>query len=483
MTGEFIALNGDGEPRFYGLGDKGVGHIVLIRRGFQNDPLASGATFDKPCGGKALEGGRLGERFKGEGDALCKRCVAWLASLGGQNDLEAARMDKWRTEDAGESVASLIGDHVVIDLDGVREVKADGGDAREKTAPVTREIITPEVAREVVRDATRKQKRAARSDAVAAWQVRRTEQRTQRVQQRQREAVAAYYAAGHPVPAEVAGLPDPHVTSATWTGHTGALGESVPWCGFKGEPMEGSDADGVTGKCPECRGVIGLSDKGLIGKHRMYGVKMSSRTGLKSKSVDAVDHGSVPGSPRDADKRRGKEIGKGKANSASTPRFKGGADAGKGSREHGSVNGSANTGRANLPPIQPQKGWLAVAGTTALSMTVRPGVDAGVSGAFCPVCKDLVERAHRGKSRAWRRNHSRRVAAWHTAENARREVKREREIKQGERLPGKTRSAARKAASIGSAADGTQAATGLVVHAACARPEKTPAVKPRGMTR
>lgn len=352
-------------------------------------------------------------------------------------------------------------------------------------------------------------------------------------------AVAAFYAAGNPVPQEVASLPDPSVKGQAWSGHTGGTEESAPWCdASKVAPVEGSDADGIEGKCPECRGIVALSDKGEVPKHRRYGVKVSGTSGLASKSVDAVEHGTVAGDPAAADKRRAAEsrcdrsgrvvrnslggkkectgcartvglvkrertvkgerkevwvypdhvrsgdsfraVGGGEVRKV-TPRGSG-ADAGKGAREHGSVNGSANVGRVNLPPVQPKSGWLAVAGTGVLSMTVRPGVDAGVAGRSCPVCGDLVERAHRGKSRGWRRAHSKKVSAWHKERDAERTAKREREIREGARLPQGARAAARKAASVGSFAEGTQAATGTVAHGG-KRPAVAPRVTPRGETR
>jgi hypothetical protein len=162
-----------------------------------------------------------------------------------------------------------------------------------------------------------------------------------------------------------------------------------------------------------------------------------------------------------------------------TPRGTG-ADAGKGAREHGSVNGSANTGRVNMPPVQPKSGWLAVAGTGIMSMTVRPGVDSQVAGKICPICNDLVERAHRDSdgspwSRGKRRAHSKKVAAWHTKQDQARELRKAREIAQGARLPQGARKAARKAASVGSFSEGTVA--GVVVHDG-GRPAATPDTTP-----
>jgi hypothetical protein len=257
--------------------------------------------------------------------------------------------------------------------------------------------------------------------------------------------------------------------------------------------------------------------------------------------LDAVEHGTVPGSPVDAHKRRGAESrcvrsdkvarnvteggskkctgcgrtvelykvmrkvkgenvarwaypqherpegldsfrrsgANGKGERKVTPRGTG-ADAGKGAREHGSVDGSANTGRVNLPPVQPKRGWIATAGTMSLPATVRPGVDAGVVGKWCPVCEERVDIAHADRSRGWRRAHSRKVAQWHKDRAVERELRKAREIAEGTRLPAGARKAARKAASVGSFAEGTVA--GAVVHGG-ERPAVAPKVTPRGKTR
>lgn len=608
----FVALNGEGTARFYGLGTTGVGHAILIPSGTHNDPLSSG-DVESACTGKALDSGRLSERF--QGDAMCKRCVKWLATDGGQNDVEAAREDKWREENEGPSLAEVMGDHTLITLDGVREVKADAdaSETPEPVRPLTREDVRAAVEASREGAATRKREAATakreaakskRAAAVAAERERLTAHRQAQAERkageskprkaatrapkgtdkreasapaskpaavdavpegseggealRRREAVQAYYAAGHPVPTEVATLPDPTVSGAAWRGHTGGSEESTGWCDYKGAPVDGSDADGIQGQCPGCCGIVSLSDKGEITKHRWYGVTVSPGSGanrvrLSSASLPTVEHGSVPGSPVDADKRRaaesrcdrsgrvvrnsqggtkkctgcarpvvlvkGERTVKGKRVSVweypthvfgdsetatkeeprhsfrpgtgsagyvkgerrVTPRGTG-ADAGKGARDHGGVDGSANTGRVNLPPVQPKRGWLAVSGTGSLAATVRPGVDSSVTGEICPVCQARVDVAHKGMGRAARRRHSQRVAAWHREQKAVREARAAREIERGERLPAGARKAARKAASIGSFSEGTLATTGTVVHDG-KRPEVPSRVKPRGKTR
>ena len=488
---KFLIVTGDGFVRMYGQGERGAGHALLIPAGFQGDPLCSSARITRACG-STLESAKAVEKFLGE--KRCQKCAAWLETADGTAAIEAARAERWTWEFGGEAVTEAV------------RASAEGADTREDSAPV------------------------GSASGVSEAEMR--------------DAVAAFYANGGKVPTEVAALPDPAAVRPNWAGSAGASEESTPWCDFRrGAPVEGSDADGIEGKCPECRGVVALSDKGEIPKHRRYGVTVSAGPGanrvrLSSASLAAVEHGSVPGSPAAADKRRAAESrcdrsgrvvrnstgGKKKCTGCArtvdlvkrertvrgetvtqwvypdhvsaadtfrhvgggdvrkvTPRGSG-ADAGKGAREHGSVNGSANTGSVNLPPVQPQRGWLAVAGTGVLSMSVRPGVDGGVAGKYCPVCRKRVDIAHRGMSRTARRRHSREVAAYERGRTAERDAKREREIREGARLPQGARKAARKAASIGSFSEGTNGSTGTVAHGG-KRPAVAPKVTPRGETR
>lgn len=557
MGQNFLALNIEDSVRMYGLAN-GAGHAVMIPADMMSDPLATGGMIETACGGKGLDSGRAVEKFSG--DKVCARCSKFIAGDKGTAAIDAAIQAKCAREADAVPLAELIGDHVLITMDGTREVK--GPDTREESAPETREI-TPEEVREIVRGSKRAQVKSKRAAAIERERERLIAQREAREAAKREEsasvqgslfgrseadmraAVAAHYAAGHPVPAEVVSLPDPRRIAVQWSG-TDTAEESVPVCEYnKGPAVEGSDADGISGKCPECRGIIGLTDKGLISAHRRYGVAaptLPAGKRLTSKSLDAVEHGTVPGSPVDANKRRAAEAlcdrsGRTVRNSTGgvkkcvgcardvtlvkrermvkgevkisyvypdhvrvcvcaeecsgscvndsftrapqgerkvTPRGTG-ADAGKGAREHGSVNGSANTGRVNMPPVQPKSGWLAVAGTGIMSMTVRPGVDSKVAGKTCPVCNDLVERAHANRSRGWKRAHSKKIAAWHTEQNHKRELRKVREIADGARLPQGARKAARKAASVGSFAEGTVA--GRVEHDG-GRPADAPAGTP-----
>lgn len=338
------------------------------------------------------------------------------------------------------------------------------------------------------------------------------------------QAVREYYAAGNPVPPEVASLPDPHVS---WTGSGTVLDLHTLVCEYKGAPADGSDADGIAGQCPECRGILGLSDKGAIGRHNVYGVPTRATKGaLKSKSLPVVEHGSTPGDPAEAAKRRAREAycaksGKALAGAeggtapcptcerpvelkaragkkgttwvipnhvrpdgvrpagAAMERGYVGRDrvisfagtAGAAQRDHGSVDGSAYTGQGNMPPVQPADGtWLGKAGTGILSMTVRPGIDGGVEGRWCALCGDTYDRAHAGMSRSWRRKHCRRMAAYVTERAAERGMCKAREIQKGEAIPQTERAERRKAVKVGSMAAGTNGSTGVVTH--------TPAIGP-----
>jgi hypothetical protein len=561
MGRTFVALNSDGQPRMYGYA-RGAGHVVLIPVDAMNDPLATGGVLETPCGGKGVDSERLTEKFTG--DKMCTRCVAWLDSDGGRNDVEAAREAKWDRENTGPSLAEIMGDHILITLDGAREVK--GPDAREESAPepvreITREEVRDLIGRSKRGAAVRKREaaverererlaaqRKAREARDAAAEAREeSAQESEPVQgelwgkthAEMRAAVATFYASGKPVPAEVAALPDPAVVQVQWSGTNGA--GDTDWRGCEGAgPVAVVNAERTHGKCPACNAYIELTDTEgeedfRIGSHYEYGVAAPANPHMSSQSLDAVEHGTVPGSPVIANKRRkvealckrsdkvargvtqggakqcpecarsvelyrrertvkgkakvqwvypehvdsrdtfGRSGADGKGERKVTPRGSG-ADAGKGARDHGSVNGSANTGAHNLPPVQPKSGWLAVAGTSVLSATVRPGVDPVVQGEWCPLCKGPKNIVHRGKSRGWRRDHSKKMAAWHKEQDAKRAVKRERDTQQGKRLPQGARKAARQAASVGSFAEGTVA--GVVMRGT--RPEDTPAGTPVG---
>ena len=161
-----------------------------------------------------------------------------------------------------------------------------------------------------------------------------------------------------------------------------------------------------------------------------------------------------------------------------TPRGSG-ADAGKGQRDHGTVDGCANTGSQNMAPVRPG-GWVGKAGTMVLPATVRPGVDPEVSGTPCPVCEELPEIAHKGMNKTQRRKHSRALRAYWEKRDAERAAQRAEDIEAGRIIPGAVRRELRKAASVGSFAEGT--VSGKVAHGGT-RPAVAPKLTPRGATR
>lgn len=663
MEQTFIALTEDDQPRMYGYGS-GVGHAILIPADAMGDPLCVGGSVETACG-RTVDVDRLTEKFTG--DRECARCVKWLASDGGRNDVEAAREAKYARyadgPDGGPELGADVAPARELTRDDVREIvrqsraaqrKARKGAAvaaeRERLAqqaekrdagqlitfrvegePVTgpsegerAELIERERARRtagacdgtgkvpapgtrvqrddhtvsvpddyngkhsakcpacsriiaVSREGVMRRHNAAPAkgadtrevSAPIVAPVESTDARevsapvqgdlfvgvTGLTHAEMRAELDRYYANGGKVPAEILALPDPTRVRIEWSGTDASDGGSVTPCDFKGD-VEIINPEKTHGKCPECRAYIALQDvksdpdANRIGKHNRYGVANPPRPKilLSSESLGTVEHGSVPGSQADADKRRAAETrcdasGKmargadGRARTTGgaykcthviaengtvcgrtveldkrirqtkkgkvtrwfipnhtegrdsfrsngnggyvagerkvTPRGSG-ADAGKGQRDHGSVDGSANTGAQNMPPVRPG-GWVGTAGTMSLPATVRPGVDPEVSGKWCPICEERVDVAHKGKGRSWWRNHGKRMAAYHKGREAEREAQRAADIEAGRRLPAGTRKAARKAVSVGSFAEGTVA--GEVQHEG-ARPASDSRLKP-----
>lgn len=228
---------------------------MLIPSGLHSDPLVS-ETLEKACDGKTLESGKLAEKF--DGDRKCARCVKWLESDGGKNDLEAARQDQWDDEN-GPGLASIMGDFTLITLDGVQEVTADG--SGEESAPVVRELTPADV-----KGAVAKSKRGA---AVARERKRladQTEARensapeiiasTGKTLAAMQEETATFYANGGAVSPEIAALPAPGTVSlASGTVSGGAL--PVLPCEFRGG-VDVINLERTHGKCPECTTYIPL---------------------------------------------------------------------------------------------------------------------------------------------------------------------------------------------------------------------------------
>lgn len=613
MGNTFVALNIDGDARFYGLGARGVGHVVLIPSGMHSDPLAC-ESVEKACDGKPLDSARLAEKFTG--DKRCARCVKWLESDGGKNDLEAARQDKWDDEN-GPGLASIMGEFTLITLDDVVNVTADGGDAREDSAPVPAAEIVKDAAAAGVKAPARKRGKRKNSAPVATDDVCASTGLTFAAM---RDAVATYYANGGEVPQEIATLPDPYVKRPALD-MAGAVSGPVPAvlpCDYAG-PVSKLNMERTHGKCPGCSAyipllpereskesgpkvskiacagvgsapapgtlvqrddhsvsvpddfqgktsapcgtcarVIAVSRDGVmrrhngvevpesagecpdkIGTHNVGGAAAPAHKGLTSRMIETVEHGSTPGDTATADKRRAtesrctrsrkvmsgrktpgtvecptcarpvelkavqrkkgtvyvipehvragesvKHVGGGDVRDV-TPRGEGadvGATVTRGkvsarlalSRGHGSVDGAANTGSQNMAPVQP-RGWLGKAGTGQLPATVRPGIDPEVTGRECVACGELPEIAHKGKSRGWRRRHSTIVGTILRERKAKRDAERAAAIARGEIASAQEKREGRKAASVGSFAEGTCA--GVVSH------EPRPEFAPKGERR
>jgi hypothetical protein len=498
---QYVAVSIDGEARFFGLGSAGVGHVLIIPAGFQGDPLAI-ETNEKGCGGKGLESARLSERS--QGDKLCTRCVKWLATTGGQDSVLGGRADYPGSDIAAPEVRE---DSAPDTLPGLDVIASTGKTLAQMNAETAEFYAnggkpSPEIAA-LPAPGTVSLGMATESGTDARVMVCEFKGDVPVINPEKTHGKCPGCSAYIPLlpgkgEREESGPKVSKIACAS-VGSAPAPGTQV-----LRDDHTVSVADDYNGKtsapCPGCARMIAVSREGgmrrhngvtvpeareesadRIGTHNVGGVATPASKGLTSKSVETVEHGSVPGDPASADKRRAAEIGKGADNRAGEAKFKGGADVGatvaKGarlalSRGHGSIDGAANTGSQNMAPVQPG-GWLGKAGTTALPAMVRPGIDPEVVGKICPLpeCKgQTVDIAHKGMTRSARRRHSAKVGAVLRERAERRETARAAEIAEGKAIPVAERRARRKAASVGSFAEGVNAHTGHVTHAA--RPAK-----------
>lgn len=502
----FITVSADSLPRMFGYA-RGAGHAIRVPASMLGDPLAVGGKVGTVCGAR-LDVARLDEKF--QGDRQCARCVKWLESDKGARAVEDACAARYEGAvdglEGGPELGADVAPVPVAEIDA-RKAARDGETVNDRGtgAAVERPMDRPEV-RELLS--------AIPSDddgeIIGITGLTRAEVR---------EKLVRYFANGGKVPAEIRSLPDPKVIKINWSG-TNESGPEFRKCAGAGR-VDVVNPEGTHGKCRECRTYFPLQDNESgelrIGSHYEYGVTppaVPSGMRLTSKTIDTVSHGSVPGSPQDAHKRRETEALCRRSNRV-RPRAKGGkikcpecgrevtlvkggtrkggevvyrypkhiaygdhfrtigtgggyvhgktnmitytGEIGVGSRDQGTVDGCANITAHDMPPARPDRGWVAKAGTMSLPATLRPGVDPGVQGKMCPLCQDLAAVAHKGKSRAWRRNHSRALAAYYKGRRAEQNARRQEEIQAGVRLPRGARKAARKAASTGSFAEGTVA--------------------------
>lgn len=146
-------------------------------------------------------------------------------------------------------------------------------------------------------------------------------------------AVAAYYAAGYPVPEEIRTLPDPRVSGEGWRGAGGGRGKGAvcvhpeadepvkvkhkvaPVAGsvralvagsFRGEDIE----HGLTsGTCPFCLAHVPLSGKGFVTAHNRGAESVPAPKGkLADRQTVVTDTGARVGDPDAGDRRRGTDV-------------------------------------------------------------------------------------------------------------------------------------------------------------------------------
>jgi hypothetical protein len=518
VAGKVLAVSGDGFARMYGQGERGAGHAVFIPTGSQGDPLGgSGARITRACG-STLPTEKAAEKF--QGDKRCPKCVEWLATEDGTAALESARAERHAWEFGADDMAELFS---VAEIDGT-DTREDSAPVDPPAAPESDAVGITGLTHAEMREATERfyangGKPSAEILALPAPGTVNLASGT--VSGSAAEILVCTFKGEVSTvnPERTHGkCPDcttyiPLLPGGAGSKESGPKVSKIKCEGTGKAPAPGTrvmrddhtvsvadDYDGKhSGKCPECARVIAVSREGgmrkhngvevredsgpdadKIGKHNVGGVATPAGKGLSSKSIDTVEHGSVPGDPASADKRRAAEI---EERGADAREFKGGADTGatvaKGarlalSRGHGSVDGSATTGSQSMAPVQP-KGWVGVAGTGSLPAMVRPGIDPEVTGRECVACGELPEIAHKGKSRGWRRRHSTVVGTILRERKAKRDADRAAKIERGEIASTAERKAGRKAASTGSFAEGTCA--GVVSH------EPRPEFAPKGERR
>lgn len=511
---KFLAVSGDGFVRMFGQGERGAGHALLIPAGFQGDALSSGARIARACG-SSLPSEKATEKF--QGDKRCPKCVEWLDTADGTAAIERARAERHEWEFGAADRAELF---------SVAEV--NGTDTRENSAPVApADGSGPEIIASTGKTLAAMREETATfyanggkpSPEIAALPAPGTVNLASGTVSGSAAEILVCTFKGEVStvnPERTHGkCPEctayiPLLPGGAGSKESGPKVSKIKCDGTGAAPTSGtlvlrddhsvSVADDFQGKtsapCPDCGRVIAVSrdqnmrkhnglevreaaapvaDVDKIGKHNVGGVATPAGKGLSSKSIDTVEHGSIPGDPAAADKRRAAEI---EELGADAREFKGGADTGatvaKGarlalSRGHGSVDGSATTGSQNMAPVQP-KGWVGVAGTGSLPAMVRPGIDPEVTGRECVICGELPEIAHKGKSRGWRRRHSSQVGAVLRERKAKRDAERTAKIESGEIVAAPVKREARKAASVGSFSEGN--VNGTVTHTP--RPEFAP---------
>ena len=242
-------------------------------------------------------------------------------------------------------------------------------------------------------------------------------------------------------------------------------------------PVPGSESRDTTGAetgvCPVCRTEVRLTGSGYVPTHRPGNVQADGPV-LSQRSVPVVDEGAPVADmakvqnerayethdedgnlikPKDVEKARkeGKKL-------TVTPVVVEAPNAGAavGSRDHGRSDGVAMTA-GDLPPVQPQgKGYAAKAGTMALPVG-RPRPDAQVINDVCVGGRYgyLTQEEYDALSRTRQRAYWRHVATNRERAARARKTSQNKAVATGERISPEARKAARKAARLGSSAEGT----------------------------
>lgn len=262
---KFVIVSGDGFPRMYGQGERGMGHALMIVGGFWGDPLAIGGKITRACGG-TLDAGKAVEKFIG--DKRCPKCVAWLATESGTAAIDRARGMYAAWEDGGESVRQFVADTLPVPAEPVKIVSDPAvGRIAEVDAPGREGIAEIDarraaIARERARLAAQREKRerAEKRAALTDGSAREVCASTGLTFAAMAEKVAEHYANGGEVPQEIATLPDPKIVKRPALDMTGAAGGSAPAvlpCDYRG-PVSKLNAERTHGKCPGCSTYIPL---------------------------------------------------------------------------------------------------------------------------------------------------------------------------------------------------------------------------------
>lgn len=243
------------------------------------------------------------------------------------------------------------------------------------------------------------------------------------------------------------------------------------------EPVPGSESVNTsgeaTGTCPVCRTHVKLTGEGFIPTHRPGNVTPDGPV-LSQKSVPVVDRGTAVADMAKVRESQAYQMVDGDGNELSPKEAmaaqKDGetvtvvpvvpeapvAGAAVGNRDHGRLDGVAMTA-GDLPPVQPQgKGYAAKAGTMALPVG-RPRPDAQVINVVCVGGRYgyLTQEEYDALSRTRQRAYWRHVATNRERAARARKTNRNKAVATGERISPEQNKAERKAARLGSSADGT----------------------------